>query len=167
MATREGTFPVEGTTYYVMGNGVSVWSKDSDYNAMTNQQVYDYLMNSSNPETKFYNKTGAGVYEEVTVYSGTGSDRVIDDVTLQGYATLYTYKALTVYTKAAGDVLVPVTTVKDATSTFVSLAAQTVTKVTVYIWVEGQDADCTNTVAGYDFDVSLKFSVKAAAAPQA
>ena len=34
-----------------------------------------------------------------------------------------------------------------------------VTKIRVYIWVEGQDADCINEIAGGLFDVNLMFSL--------
>ncbi len=167
-ATRDENFPAEDTTYYIMSNGVSEWSESSDYTGMTNQQVYDYLTNKDNPDTDFfkYDEETSKYVKVEGLYTGTGADRVIVDSELVKYPTLYMYKALTVYTKSAGDVLAPVETVKDDTATFITLAPQTVTKVTVYIWVEGQDADCTNTVAGYDFDVSLKFSIKASTPAQ-
>ncbi len=72
------------------------------------------------------------------------------------------------YTVSEGDVLTEddVTTyeIKDAQEnnniTYFTLSAQSVTKVTVYIWLEGQDVDCNNTVAGYQFDVNLSFGAE-------
>ncbi len=42
----------------------------------------------------------------------------------------------------------------------ISIPAKQLARVTVRIWVEGQDADCVNDVAGYDFKVSLGFKNK-------
>lgn len=48
------------------------------------------------------------------------------------------------------------------TTVFFKLAKNAVTKITVYIWIEGQDADCTNTISNNSFKASLKFTVKEA-----
>ncbi len=175
--TRGENFPEDDTTYYIMSNGVSVWSEDSDYNAMTQNQVYDFLQKDENVNTKFYIKnlvSGEGPtaqyeYREIPVMKEVPNEatpepddmkKIIDEAVITAYSTFYTYNEVTVYEKTTGDVLESVETTKDATATFIRLEPQTVTKVTVYIWIEGQDADCTNAVAGYAFDVELKFSIK-------
>ncbi len=48
-------------------------------------------------------------------------------------------------------------TTKGEEETYFTLESQTVTKVTVYIWVEGQDVDCTNYISSNSFSVALKF----------
>lgn len=50
-----------------------------------------------------------------------------------------------------------VTTITNETTQIFELAPQSVTKVTVYIWLEGQDADCINAIASSEFDVDLIF----------
>jgi hypothetical protein len=42
----------------------------------------------------------------------------------------------------------------------VKVAANSISKVTVYIWLEGQDPDCTNNATGGKFTVDLVFSNK-------
>jgi hypothetical protein len=52
---------------------------------------------------------------------------------------------------------------KDSTTKYVSIAtigANRISKVTVYIWLEGQDPDCTNYASGGKFNVNLVFSNK-------
>lgn len=48
------------------------------------------------------------------------------------------------------------------TDTFFTLQPASITKITVYIWVEGQDVDCTNYISSHHLQASLKFSVKGA-----
>lgn len=53
-----------------------------------------------------------------------------------------------------------VTTVTDTADTNmqITVAGRSVAKVTFYIWLEGQDCDCMNDVAGTQFTVNLKFT---------
>lgn len=52
-----------------------------------------------------------------------------------------------------------VTTSKDANTITINLA-QGITKYRVYIWMEGQDADCGNIVAGGNIKATLKFTMQ-------
>lgn len=40
-----------------------------------------------------------------------------------------------------------------------TIAAESFAKVTVYVWIEGQDYDCQNDISGFDFDLDIAFSV--------
>ena len=48
-------------------------------------------------------------------------------------------------------------TVTDPTETMFTINGDSIRCVTIYIWLEGQDCDCTNVVADHDLYVSLKF----------
>ena len=56
---------------------------------------------------------------------------------------------------------------KDKTEITFELDADQIVKLTVYIWLEGQDCDCTNYVAGSEFKVDLKLSAKPEETPAA
>jgi hypothetical protein len=62
-----------------------------------------------------------------------------------------------------GAVLVDQTTSKGTTgtTTLATLKANTITKMTVYVWLEGQDADCTNQAAAGSVTFNLKFKAEA------
>lgn len=49
-------------------------------------------------------------------------------------------------------------TVSDPEEMMFEISADSIACVTIYIWIEGQDCDCTNYVAGKDLYVNLKFS---------
>lgn len=93
------------------------------------------------------------------IYTKTGNSytKVSDiDINIETY---YLYQPVDVFTKtAAGAALATVTTKTETSDTYFTLAANTVTKVTVVIWLEGQDADCNNATAGRPFSVALKFN---------
>lgn len=59
-----------------------------------------------------------------------------------------------------GDVLGDVTTVTDAKDFTIEIPAQSFIQITVYLWLEGQDIDCTNAVGASDFKVNLCFELK-------
>jgi hypothetical protein len=54
--------------------------------------------------------------------------------------------------------LTDLSTVKDGYVQIATVGANRISKVTVYIWLEGQDADCTNNATGGKFNVNLVFS---------
>jgi hypothetical protein len=64
-----------------------------------------------------------------------------------------------------GAVLVDQTTSKGTSGalTLATLKANTITKMTVYVWLEGQDADCTNQAAAGSVTFNLKFKAEASA----
>lgn len=53
-----------------------------------------------------------------------------------------------------------VTPIQDATQFEIVIPAQSIVKLEVYVWLEGQDADCTNAVSSSVLDVSLCFELK-------
>lgn len=59
----------------------------------------------------------------------------------------------------AGNNLVLQNTITDVESTFFNVASDGTTKITVYLWLEGQDMDCLNDIATAEFEVSLRFQV--------
>lgn len=59
------------------------------------------------------------------------------------------------------DSFTQLSTVTNANGKYVKIAeigSKRISKVTVYIWLEGQDADCTNNATGGKFNVNLVFS---------
>ena len=64
--------------------------------------------------------------------------------------------AVEVYTKKANENLASVNQLKyDPKEIKVELGQSQIVKLTVFIWLEGQDCDCTNYVSGSDFKVNL------------
>ena len=57
--------------------------------------------------------------------------------------------------------LAEVTTSASTGDTYFTLSADSYTKITVVIWLEGQDADCLNEISGGSFAVKLGFTVAA------
>ena len=51
-----------------------------------------------------------------------------------------------------------VTTYSDPGETMFTIVGDSIACVTIYIWLEGQDCDCTNFVSGKDLYVNLKFN---------
>lgn len=51
-----------------------------------------------------------------------------------------------------------VTTITDPTQAMFTINGNSIACVTIYIWLEGQDCDCTNYVSGKDLYVNLKFN---------
>ncbi len=60
--------------------------------------------------------------------------------------------------------LTAVTTTKMDTDTLVTVDAGSIVKVTVYIWLEGQDVDCINEISAKDIQCNLGFAIKQTAA---
>ena len=119
------------------------WKAEDDWTAIDAQQAADILQRDNDAEIyTAMNKTNKLVGDPVP---GT---------------TYYISTPATIYSQTtAPNKLVDVTTKGDtAAETYIELGKQTVTKVTVYIWLEGQDADCDNAVAGYQFSVNLQFN---------
>lgn len=83
-------------------------------------------------------------------------------------ATYYGLKGVTedmtddkaVSRKVATDISSEVTTVTSTAdaSMQITVPGRSIAKVTFYIWLEGQDCDCMNDVAGTAFTVNLKFT---------
>jgi len=63
------------------------------------------------------------------------------------------------FQEGTSDNLAKVTTITDKAASFIELGENTYTKVTVVIWLEGQDADCLNEISGGEFTVQLGFNV--------
>lgn len=129
------------------GETFAAWSADVDYVAISAENALNQIANRA-----IYTKSAEGTY--ALVASG--------DAITSG-ATYYVCQPVEVFTKTAYDAatsaMKTVVTQGDAANeAYFTLAANTVTKVTVVIWLEGQDADCNNATAGRPFSVALKFN---------
>ena len=51
------------------------------------------------------------------------------------------------------------TTVSDASAIEIVVPAGSYLKTTIYVWIEGQDADCQNDVSGQKFNAAIKFTL--------
>ena len=49
------------------------------------------------------------------------------------------------------------TTITDPTQVIITVPAYSYLKTTIYVWIEGQDADCQNEVSGQTFAANIKF----------
>ena len=166
--TTEPTLPEsnEAKDHYIVvtptsgyGEYMQLWTYDADLVSAgsTNAEV------AANPGTLYYRLKTAEKNTEVTAVP---AENHTIDVTRNDY---FTFKAATTYTKVDTSVegyTSPFTSMTDtkatkstATDTFFTLEAQTVTKITVVIWLEGQDVDCENGTSGYGFSVNLKFNI--------
>ena len=114
-------------------------------------------------------KPDVDVTEGVTVNGGKwGIFEPNAKMHLGGEGEKVAYKGVT---KASGDAyfnmgtdstyLSSVTTVDDATKFEIVIPAQTYIEVVVYVWLEGQDSDCTNAVSNSAFKVDLILAKKA------
>lgn len=57
--------------------------------------------------------------------------------------------------------LAVVTTYANAQEIEIKIPAQSIVKIEVYVWLEGQDVECTNIISGTSFTTMLKFELKA------
>ncbi len=127
--------------YYFNGSDFVAWNADFDYKGINTEIALAELAAGKD----IYTKTG-------------NSYTKVENIDLS-IATYYLYQPVDVFTMTeAGAALATVTTKTDLNDTYFTLAANTVTKVTVVIWLEGQDADCNNATAGRPFSVALKFN---------
>ena len=135
----QGTFkPTTGaavTTSNFALNGNSAIIFEPNYNEhTTNGAVYQAGTTLGN--------TDGGAY----VYHGIKAAGATADTTYGRYTDETVLAA--VNTKLIGD-----------TNAIVTVPANSYQMVTVYIWLEGQDADCLNDVAGAAFNVNLKLTL--------
>jgi len=150
LVTRDGVITQDGT-YYVLDSSaktkVSLYSPDNDYIAMKGTEAA--AEKSANSSAQFYTKSDAGY----TIYA---------QPTFEPNETYYLLSYATVYQKANASVLSAnaVETVISTSAPIFELKANTISKVSVFIWIEGQDADCTNYVAGNPFSVDLVFNAR-------
>lgn len=130
------------------GEGMRAWTVADDYAKITNDQAINYMAE------------GTLVYKT----DADGSSYVKVDEYDASITQYYLCKPAKTYTKTIYDPntskLKSVTTITNASEEMFTLDANTVTKVTVVIWVEGQDADCENSTSGYAFQSMLKFNAK-------
>ncbi len=126
------------------GEGMRAWTVADDYAKITNDQAINYMA------------------EGTLVYKASGTSFVKVDAYDAAVTQYYLCKPAKTYAKTAYDAntskLQSVKTITDDSTEMFTLDANTVTKVTVVIWVEGQDADCENSTSGYAFQSMLKFN---------
>jgi hypothetical protein len=138
------------------GEFMQEWTYDADLVSAgkTNAEV------AANPGTIYYRAKNSAANTVVTAVPETGHTI---DVNTNDY---FTFKAATTYSKVdtnAEGYTSPFTSMTETKAnvedTYFTLAPQTVTKITVVIWLEGQDVDCENGTSGYGFSVNLKFNI--------
>ncbi|MBR5250469.1 MAG: hypothetical protein IKV38_00410, partial [Clostridia bacterium] len=126
---------------YHNGTAFVNWTQAADYTAIANLEQANSLF-----------LAGTKVYD-------SDFDLVTSADVFTGEATFYLYAPVDTFLKDnVKKVMEEVTTIKNASSTFFTLEAQSITKVTVYIWLEGQDVDCEDTIASHAFSVAFKFN---------
>ncbi len=146
---KEGEYFVADAT---APKGFKEWNENLDYVEMTGNDAATELEN--NDSAIFFTRSGKGTEENPYEYElHESSDFEAND-------KYYLLKKVEVYKKATPDTAVigDVTVKTDLTDTYFTLAENKITKVTVVIWIEGQDADCTNFIAGSPFSVDLVFN---------
>ena len=106
-----------------------------------------------------YNSAAAG--DSKFEYYGikAAPESLLTDV--ERYVGKYTDGA---YVAGTSDYLAKVETKTDTADTYFTLSENSYTKITVVIWLEGQDADCLNEISGGSFAVTLGFTASAVAA---
>lgn len=120
----------------------------------------EYMDGNGFAKTGVYEKNDSGEY--VLLQNGVAE---ID--TAKTYYKLKT-TCDTVYTKSANESLEDITTNNyyyDGKDLEIDVNAGEIVKLTVFIWLEGQDCDCTNYVAGKPFTVDIKLQ-KVTAEPE-
>ncbi len=132
--------------------GFKAWNQNLDYVEMTGNDAATEKTN--NDSAMFYTRTGDGTVDNPYKYEE------FEDTEFVATNKYYLLKKVDVYKKATPDTAVigEVTVNTDLTATYFTLEANKITKVTVVIWLEGQDADCTNFIAGSPFSVDLVFN---------
>lgn len=60
----------------------------------------------------------------------------------------------------AGTNLVEMTTIKEYENVKIVVPAEQYLKTTIYVWLEGQDADCQNTISGKPYSVAINFALE-------
>ena len=120
---------------------------DADFAAGTSSIIYE-------PNATLH--TAGAIIEKAASGWGTG----------EGNDAKWTYKALSTastYTSTnrySGSELVEMTTREtSSTATIVTVDAHSACRVKVYVWIEGQDADCINENAGATFTGAIKFKL--------
>ena len=86
----------------------------------------------------------SGITNQKVSYYGVKKGTTTSELTLSSASTNTEYFA-------------SVTTVSDPTQTFFTIPASSTSCITFYFWMEGQDVDCTNFVAGRTIHAELKF----------
>ena len=113
-------------------------------------------------ETAFNGKgaTGVQIYEpNATAHTINGiNDGAVANTVHEYFGAVGVTNTAVNRKQATTGVLEKVTTATDTANVTITINGNSYHKVVVYFWVEGQDADCQNDVAGENFQVNLKFS---------
>lgn len=151
-ATGGGVAAATGKYYLgaaVNGETMTPWTVAADYQKVTNAAE---LLASNAAKVYFV----AGVDAAITSEPALVPQGHVVDYTANTY---YVCKPVTTYAKQETSAnLTAVDTVTDASATVFELQGQSVTKITVVIWMEGQDVECENNTSGEGFKVALKFN---------
>lgn len=165
-ATRsftEENYATKYTSYYVFdasqaGHEKFVnWQLDNDFSKVTLEAALDEFVKA---DGAVYTKSG-NTYVKYEGYDKDDDGGELDKE-LNPALEYYVFSPVQIYETATQKVMTDtaVTTYGEE-DLVITLAKQTITKYTIYIWLEGQDVDCDNTIASFAFNVDLKFDIVA------
>lgn len=153
------------TTYYVYTETGDHFRaiKIDDFYKIADQQAVAAAVSATGTAgtaTAYYKRTAEDTYVNLTIGDTlTQGESYYEKIAGIGTAT----GTVMVYTMAANDgnlADVSGSLVYAPSGIEVTLSAETITKLTVYIWFEGQDCDCNNDVAKNNFQLNLQFKKK-------
>ena len=138
------------TGLYVIGDGFKSLTLDDYFTTATYQEVLniagDYFTKGTDNYTKF-----TGTPEQNVIYYKRVADGKPACYSI-GTTNILTAQPVTVKTDVTD------TNGKNTNGLTFEVPATTIEKITIYIWVEGQDVDTTNYVSGNKFSVDLRFT---------
>ena len=156
---------IKGATgVYIYEPNYDVHTQNGLNNARDNYQITGYTPQGASTETP-YSTTGIA---QAVPYYGVKAEFEYDDTedpTAQGYVASGTRLNSTDSSKFAA--VTPdfqTTAANNSTFPFMMMAPG-VTKIRVYMWVEGQDIDCENTASGGNVEFNLGFTLEPSATP--
>ncbi len=136
------------TGVYIYEPNYDVHTQNGINNGRDNYQITGYTTTDNASAVPYYGVKAEFEYDDT------------EDPTAQGYTPSGTLLNSTDSTKFAA-VTPDFQTTADNNSTFEFMnMAPGVTKIRVYMWVEGQDIDCENTASGGQVKLSLGFSLE-------
>ena len=143
---------------------ITVWEPNYDTHTATGlSNAYSYY-NSANSGQQ-YNAAIATPAEQVPYYGVVGSLVVADDILLSKANPTDTPGTTTTTTGTKFAAVTPglattaAWTSGTAYESLLSVLPNTIVKLRIYFWIEGQDIDCENHASGGDITLKLQFSL--------
>lgn len=127
-------------------NSVQIFEPNSTEHTPQGHTEYTNNINPealSNAEFKYFGLDATG--DDINRFSA--GTQLVDMTTLKHNATTSTGDGKNVLKRDAADVEI-------------NIPAESYLKTTIYVWLEGQDADCQNNVSGAPYTAEIKFALK-------